>query len=341
MVKEKSVTRGECRIGNGSKKLNFDMILKNKWKFLSIILAVLLLTSVIVNITATGKIVSKSAISAKEAENLIKEFAQMQGLEVDKYSTEMESGVYAITTTVDGQEYSPIYLTADGKYIVYGSLIPLEELFEDYGETQNVQTEIVKSERPSIDLFIMTHCPYGTQAEKGFLPVARALEDKADINIRFVHYFMHEQEYDETPIEICIREEQRDKFLDYLDCFLEGDGVDVGGYMAEGNDPELCMKRVGVDINAVNSCVESGDWEDYYEEDSILSQLYGVQGSPTLVINGAQASYGRSAASYLNGACSAFLVKPEECSVLNLSGETPGVYFGWTSTAGTTLSGQC
>ena len=224
---------------------------------------------------------------------------------------------------------------------MYGNLIPLKELFEDYGETSSVPTEIVKSERPSIDLFIMTHCPYGTQAEKGFLPVARALEGKADINIRFVHYFMHEQEYDETPIEVCIREEQRDKFLDYLDCFLEGDGVDVGGYMAEGNDPELCMKRVGVDVNAVNSCVESGDWEDYYQEDSILSQLYGVQGSPTLVINGVQASYGRSANSYLNGACSAFLVEPEECSTLNLSKETPGVYFGWTSTAGTTLSGQC
>ncbi len=336
MVKEKNVTISEHRYTRGSGKFNFNAILKDKCKFISIILVTLLLILIVVNVSMTGKV-----ISAKKAESLIKEFAEMQGLEVDKYTTKMESGVYSITTTVDGQEYSPIYLTADGKYIVYGSLIPLKELFEEYGEGSSVTTEIVRSERPSVDLFVMTHCPYGTQAEKGFLPIARALEDKADMNIRFVHYFMHDQEYDETPRQICIREEQKAKFLDYLDCFLEGDGVDVGGYMAEGNDPELCMKRVGVDVDAVNSCIDSGDWEDYYQEDSMLSQLYGVQGSPTLVINGAQVSYGRSAASYLEGACSAFLEEPEECNTLSASRETPGVYFGWTSTAGTTLSGQC
>ena len=35
-----------------------------------------------------------------------------------------------------------------------------------------------KKEKPEVELFVMSHCPFGTQIEKGMLPVARLLGDK-------------------------------------------------------------------------------------------------------------------------------------------------------------------
>ncbi|MBU3941884.1 MAG: hypothetical protein KKF74_03150, partial [Nanoarchaeota archaeon] len=47
-----------------------------------------------------------------------------------------------------------------------------------------------KKDKPEVELFVMSHCPYGTQIEKGMLPVARLLGDKIDFNIRFCSYAM-------------------------------------------------------------------------------------------------------------------------------------------------------
>jgi hypothetical protein len=153
---------------------------------------------------------------------------------------------------------------------------------------------------------------------------------------------MHEPEETETPRQICIREEQGDKFIPYLKCFLEGNGIVDPNYglVMEGKDPETCMQEVGIDINKVNTCIDSGKWEEYYAEDSQLSQAYGVQGSPTLIVNGVQVSSGRSASAYLGSVCSAFTNVPEECTSLSLSTETPDPYFGWEGT-GASGTGTC
>ncbi len=37
----------------------------------------------------------------------------------------------------------------------------------------------------------MSYCPYGTQAEKGILPVVALLGDKIDFKLRTVHYVLH------------------------------------------------------------------------------------------------------------------------------------------------------
>jgi len=180
--------------------------------------------------------------------------------------------------------------------------------------------------KPQVELFVMTYCPYGTQAEKGIIPALKALGDKIDAKIRFVHYFMHgDQEEAETYTQVCIREEQSDKYLDYLECFLE-DG-----------DSSRCLGEIGIDENSLNTCIDSKA-KGYYAEDSALSQSYSVQGSPTLVINGVQSDAGRSSQLYLQGICEAFSKAPSECSQA-LSAETPSAGFGYnTASSGSTAS---
>ena len=114
--------------------------------------------------------------------------------------------------------------------------------------------------------------------------------------------------------------------MDYLNCFLE-----------EG-DYEGCLTKTKIDETKLDNCVLNNA-EAYYEEDSQLSQDYGVQGSPTLVINGDIVSSGRSQASFLSTICSAFSEPPEECDQ-ELDSTNPSPGFGSSQTEEST-SASC
>jgi protein-disulfide isomerase len=299
---------------------------ENPWIISTIVLAIILLI-VLFKGGMTGNVISEEDVGDK-----ILDFANSQtGGGVELVEVNEKYGLYEVVLSYQGQDL-PLYVTQDGKTLIQG-VLPLddEELETESTDTQtqNSQTqEVPKSDKPKVELFVMTHCPYGTQAEKGFIPVIKALGNSIDADVRFVHYFMHAPEETETPIQVCIREEQSDKYLDYLECFLE-DG-----------DSSRCLAEVGIDEDAMNTCIDSGKADDYYEVDSMLSEGYGVRGSPTLVINGQIVSSGRSPAAFLQTICSAFNTAPDACSSLELSSETPGPGFGYES-SGTDTQAQC
>jgi protein-disulfide isomerase len=299
----------------------------NYWAISTIVLAVVLLLFVLSPSTST----TGNAIGEQKAGEIVLSFAEAQGLEAALVGVEYENGLYEVIVTIQDQDV-PVYLTSDGENLV-PSVIPIAEVLaqaQDQPPAQQQQqtpppSSAPKSDKPTVELFIMTHCPYGTQAEKGFIPVMKILKDVADVKIRFVHYFLHKnpgQEPDETPIQVCLREEQPDLFLPYLEEFL-----------AEG-DSESSRAAVGVDEAALQECISSGRADEYYAEDSALSESYGVRGSPSLIINGAQSQAGRSEAAYLEGICGAFNTAPEDCDLtLDATNPAPGFGYGGSSAA--------
>lgn len=254
---------------------------------------------------------------------------------------EPKYNMYKFTVLLPSGETTTSYASKDGKEFM-PQVINFQEVEDSQAKTQDGQapaaadTTVPKSDKPVAELFVMTHCPYGTQAEKGFIPAIKAIGDKADVKIRFVHYFMHDPENTETPRQVCIREEQGDKYLAYLECFLEGDGKSANA----GNDPSVCMKKAGVNESKVNECVSSGKSKEYYDQDSELSKKAGVTGSPTLVINGQKAQGGRDSASYLKAICNAFNNQPDECSK-ELSSASPAAGFGTGAATGGAAAGSC
>jgi protein-disulfide isomerase len=296
----------------------------NPWVVSTVVLAIFALILIITSLIGGG--ITGNAVSENEAGQIIIDFAQEQtGEEIGLVEVNEASGLYEVVILYQDQEL-PLYLTKDGENLVQG-LTPLAALSAPTEDTTTTQTDVPKSDMPVVELFVMTHCPYGTQAEKGFIPTIKALGDKINAKIRFVHYFMHEPEETETPRQVCIREEQPDKYLDYLECFLE-DG-----------DSSRCIAEVGIDEDSLQTCVDEKS-TDYYEVDSALSEGYGVRGSPTLVINGVVASSGRSSAAFLETICGAFNTAPEECSTLTLSDASPSPGFGYEAT-GTDTQAQC
>jgi hypothetical protein len=307
---------------------------KNYWAISTLILATLFIVSLL-----TGGISGGATIGMDEAGQNVLNFANKQGANAELLSIEDGESLYMVILSIDGQEV-PVYVTKDGKTLV-PQPIPLEEIETPTTNTQPTQTSASpKSDKPIVELFIMSHCPYGTQIEKGILPVVEVLKDKIDFELKFVYYAMHPTsgEVEEQLNQYCIQKDQNDKFTDYLTCFLEaGDG-------------ESCLDTIAIDKTKLTTCTEATDAEfnvlaNLADESSWLSgrfpkfdihkadnDKYSVGGSPTLIINGVQSSSGRDSISLLNAICGAFNTAPGECDTEFETGSpTPG--FGFSTTA--------
>jgi protein-disulfide isomerase len=295
-------------------------------------------------------------------------YAQEIGIDVDKFSECLDSGKYSAKVTADTNEARSFGVTGTPGFMINGRLVKGAQPYENFKQiideelglkpkTATTQTakaapvaaNVPKSNKPEVELFVMSHCPYGTQMEKGILPVVKELGDKIDFEVKFVNYAMHpsQGEVEEQLNQYCIQRDYNDKYLNYLSKFLES-----------GNSEEA-LNAVGLTQSDINGCVEKTDAEfdaikNLEDKSSWLNgrfpkfmihdaenQKYGVRGSPTLVINGQQAQSGRDAKSLLSTVCGAFNDKPEECNTDMASFGTPAPGFGFDTQGGSASAAGC
>ena len=203
---------------NPDKKLDIskikNSIKSNPWMASTIVVGIIAVILMI--ILASGGITG-NVISETEAGKKIIDFAEAQGVDVTLSEVNEKGNLYEVVVLFEGQEL-PLYITKDGNYLVQG-LAPLESVSSPSPEPE--PQEIPKSDKPKVELFVMTHCPYGIEAQKVFAPVMDLLSEFADMRVRFVYYAMHgKNEVEEEMRQTCIQQEYSDKYLDYLTCFL-------------------------------------------------------------------------------------------------------------------------
>jgi len=147
--------------------------------------------------------------------------------------------------------------------------------------------------KPEIELFVMSYCPYGVQAEQELLPFFLKYGDTIDFKLRFIvgkeetsakngsgeieFTSLHgEPELIENKRQMVIAELYPDKLFEYLLCradHLEEAWVN-------------CAKKVGLDVGRIAEAVETEKITlDLIEEVQRTEELK-VKGSPTLVIDG-------------------------------------------------------
>ena len=264
--------------------------------------------------------------------NLVKE-----GTKVEMKNISEENGIYKLELNISDQEVVS-YMTKDGEKFFVSAMDMSKELktASDNESASAEITEAPKSDKPVVELFVMSYCPYGTQIEKGILPVVKTLGNKIDFQLKFVDYAMHDKkELDENLFQYCLQKNQPEKLMAYLECFLKkGQGTE-----------EACIVQAKVEKEKISNCVNETDKEfkvtESYKDKSAWkggnfppfdvekadNEKYKVQGSPTLVINEAVISSGRDAMSLLKTICSAFNNSPAECQT-ELSAESPSPGFG-------------
>ena len=277
----------------------------------------------------SSEILSSDAAGERAIAFINKNMLQ-EGFSASLLGVTKENELYKVKIKVGEEEFEP-YVSLDGNMLFIQGVSMKEE-----------SAAGAKSDKPDVKLFVMSHCPYGLQAQKALLPVMNLLKNKAEIGIYFVNYIMHDKiEIDENLRQYCIQSEQGDKYIPYLSCFVQ-----------DGNF-EKCLGESGVDKTKMNSCIEATDkqfkiTEQYNDKSTWLSgaypkfdvqadlnEQYQVGGSPTIVINGKVVNIGnRSPEDFKKAICEAFNTAPEECNQ-TLSSEVASPSFGGgTGTSG-------
>jgi len=265
--------------------------------------------------------------------------------------------LYSVVITVGSQDITT-YITKDGKKFFPEAMdtTPAPSAADQSKQQAAApQQEIPKTAVPDVKLFVMSYCPFGTQMEKGILPVLNTLGNKIKYTLEFVSYSMHNnkatndrKELDENLRQYCIQKNQPTKLNAYLTCFLKkGQGTETS-----------CMTVAGVNATQITTCMAQADTQfnvtkDFNDQSTYQGNFpifevnkddnvkYGVQGSPTLVINGvADSSVARDSASLLKAICGAFNNPPKECSA-QLSSTAPASGFGEGSAAAGAGSASC
>lgn len=199
------------------------------------------------------------------------------------------NNIYEVTLALgegaNAKKYTS-YITKDGK-IFFTSGIKIEELNKPTPKPEAKKTvscaDLKKTDKPLLTAFVVSECPYGIQMQRVFKKALNELSTLADyLEIRYIGDItngkitaMHgDKEAQENLKQICIREEQKEKYWNYLSC-----------YMQEGKTDE-CLGTAGIDTSALESCTtDPNKGLKYAKTDFDLANKYGVSGSPTLLIN--------------------------------------------------------
>jgi len=280
-----------------------------------------------------------------------------QGVAIKSVTKDAASGLYQVTISANKQDVIT-YITPDGTKLFLQTVdltAQKQAAPSSQAPATTASAPVPKTAVPDVRLFVMSYCPYGTQMEKGILPVLNALGSKIKYTLEFVDYSMHNditkndrKELDENMRQYCIQKLQPAALNTYLGCFLKaGQGTEASCEATAGiNATQIttCMGQTDTQFNVTKDFNDqssySGGQFPIFEVNKDDNTKYNVQGSPTLVINGVQADSQRDPESLLKTICGAFTTPPAACSqALSTTAGSPG--FGTTAASGSTSGAAC
>jgi hypothetical protein len=291
---------------------------------------------------------SNRGVSAKKAGEIaiayINKALAGQAIATLTADTVKQDGVYKLKLKV-GEQAMDVYITLDGKLIFPSGI----EITTDTANTDNTNTntnttsDIPKKDKTVADLFVMSFCPYGNQAEEIMMNVVDLLKNKADIKLHYIIYSNYQgggptycldkeskycsmhgvQEVSQDIREMCVQKYQPDKFWNF---------VKQINASCTAQNADACWEGVasttGVDVNKIKTC-QKNEATTLLQNEVDLAKKYSVTGSPQLIINDVEFTGARTPEGYKAAICSGFNTAPTECST------------SLGTDAGTTPTGGC
>lgn len=302
----------------------------NLWMIATFILLIALVVVYLRGFSITGFTVMTPEQAAQKTVDWISDFYKSRGSSVNitlVNASRTESGVYQFTIKVSGAQGTSeetYYVSEDGK-LFFPQVIETEVKIS----TPTTQPqETLKKDKPTVELFVMSFCPYGVQAETLMKPVVDLLGTKANIKVRFIVNIQGDTvdsiqslhgatEAQEDLRQACIMKYYDQKtFWNYLmeidnNCYGKINTRDAAAL-------DTCWKsaatKAGIDIAKIQTCSNSTEGLNLLKADEQLTDNYGVSGSPTIIINGAIYGGGRSSEAFKQAICDSFTTAPSECS---------------------------
>ena len=304
---------------------------------------------------------SENNLSAAEVQKTVQKFinenlaAPGKKIEIKEVVDDGALFKIKIKPQQEGQPDAEIFASKDGKKI-FPQVIDMEKIAVQKKEAEKKaaekkeqeKKELKKSAKPKVELFVMSHCPYGTQIEKGILPVLEKIGGKINFELKFCDYLMHgKKELDEQILQFCVQKNSPEKFKKYLQCFLEAG--DSQKCVAENKiDEKKCVAETDKKFKISENFAKKETWKKgadgaprfpLFEIYKNETEKYGVRGSPTLVVNEKNVSAARDPQSLLEIICAAFEKPPAECTE-KLAAKVPSPGFGFSG-EGKNTDAQC
>ena len=157
----------------------------------------------------------------------------------------------------------------------------LEELLE---------SRIARVGKPTLELFVMSYCPFAVQAEEKLIPIVKKFGDQIDFKLRFIAQeketpspqditpFMSLHGYPEVAENIrqlLIAREYPDRYLDYILC--RGKKLDKSW--------EDCAVKLGIDVARIQRLFDASEAEQLFRENIKRATELGIKASPTILVD--------------------------------------------------------
>ena len=152
-------------------------------------------------------------------------------------------------------------------------------------------SRIARIEKPTLELFVMSYCPFGVQVEEKIIPIVKKFGDQINFKLQFI---AQEKEspsaQDITPFEslngypevaegirqLLIAQEYPDRYLDYILCR----GKELN------NSWEDCARKFGIDVAKIQTLFGTPRAEQLFRENIQRAAVLGIKASPTIFVDG-------------------------------------------------------
>jgi predicted DsbA family dithiol-disulfide isomerase len=170
-------------------------------------------------------------------------------------------------------------------------------------------------DKVTVELFVMSKCPFCVQVEKDLEAVVRAMGDAVVFSLDFVGSekegkltALHgEAEVKGNLIQICAKRHHPHNYMRLIHCMNENQRQIPEGW-------EQCANRAGVSIEAIQACAQGQEGENLLRESYRRSKAKKALGTPTILINGTPHRGTRGEQAYIRVICGEFSGrKPEVC----------------------------
>lgn len=168
----------------------------------------------------------------------------------------------------------------------------------------------------AVELFVMSQCPYGVEAEKAFAPVLEKFGGDIDFKIGFIGQekdgqltAMHgPKEVKGNIVQACAQKLFPSKYFQLITC--------QNANMREvDTNWEACSATVGVNVETLRACVDGQEGKDLLSTSYKDATAKGARGSPSIFIGGKKHEGGRRTADLMKAICNAYTgAKPAACS---------------------------
>lgn len=169
---------------------------------------------------------------------------------------------------------------------------------------------------PKLDLYVMSQCPYGVEAEKGVVEAKKQLGAGLDVAVHFIGdgapgslSSMHgPAEVTGDLAQVCVIEQARDRTLAFIDCQNQNP-------RAVDTNWRECAQKLGIEVAPLEACIKGEQGQKLLAASFDDAKKRGAQASPTIYLAGKPYEAGRKGRDFVRAACDAFEgKKPEACA---------------------------